>query len=505
MNPFQSGGIVTKDTAYCPRATLETQLREAVTSNERVAWLGERSTGKSTLIDFNLRHWEVPYARIDLMRLASREDLVERIHRSLDAAADMRATQTAGRAGTWWTNIKRGFNAKVEAKVPGFGGVSIEGAKEERQTLGGALERINRESRSLNGMVVFFDEFHEVVSSLGEKEGNQVLGLIRGAIQGHRDTAYMFAGSDARQMWMIFTDRSQPFANTARTIRVEPIPNKEFLEWTSNRLKEGRRELMPEAGVLMLEKGRGQLESLQKIAHAYWSESSPGDRIDGVLAEKSLRVVMGNYEMIGGDLLDRSTEAQKRLLLGVATFGGNEVFSSDFLRRSGLTKTQVQNGLEQFGESRGGYLDNRRGDVQFRDALLREWLIRQEDMLRHYFRHVPDRERTLFPALSDSQPRQGVLRFEQSPEDVLIPRMNVLRSEYAAASQENRAKILDYVNKTSKGMVSEVTNSTGIAFRRAVRDFVEGKIGEPELLKKTGALKNAKDHPLKSQSQGIKL
>lgn len=503
MNPFQPGGIITKETAYCPRPDLETRLREAVDGRERLALLGERSTGKSSLVDVNLRRWGVPYVRVDLMRLASREDLIDRIHRALDHTKEERLQKRAGWAGNVWASARRGLTGKVEAEVPGLK-LAVEGAgREDRTSLPGALERIARESRTVNGMVVFFDEFHEI-ATLPDGEGERVLGVLRGAIQGHRETAYLFAGSNAREMWEMFSNRALPFANTAQTTVVEAIPHADFLRWATGRFTEGGRTLSPQAGLLMLNKGGAEMDALQRIAHAFWAESSPGQVIDEAVAHRALSVVLATYAPFGGALLDRATEAQKRALLGVAVFGGHEAFGSDFLRQTGLTKAGAQKAFAAFTDERSGILEAHRGSVRFRDGLLGEWMASQHDVVKHLFRHVPEREQSQYPALLQVPTVSQIALPLGDETGAALQRWSAWKTEWPNASDTRRREIDELVSRDARFISADGQQSAGIAFRRAARDYVEGKISNADLQRYLGRLNRGGNDPTPKPSVGLK-
>ena len=104
------------------------------------------------------------------------------------------------------------------------------------------MDAIGRASR-WRPLVVFFDEFQEIVENLEERESRHLLGVLRAEIQRHTRVAYLFAGSARGSMLELFTAERSHFYQSATILDVGPIPQADMAKFFKKQFARGKREL----------------------------------------------------------------------------------------------------------------------------------------------------------------------------------------------------------------------------------------------------------------------
>src|ERR1700733_13979896 len=83
-NPFVYGRVLGSQDAACPRSTYEHAIEEAVTNRGRLALVGDRRLGKSTLVERTHEVLGAPLLHWDFHKVYSGQDLVHRAAEDLE-------------------------------------------------------------------------------------------------------------------------------------------------------------------------------------------------------------------------------------------------------------------------------------------------------------------------------------------------------------------------------------------------------------------------------------
>jgi hypothetical protein len=176
--------------------------------------------GKSSLVEHTLTRPDRVLVAADLRGLDSVEDFIDRLLLRLST------TLEAHRALTKYLPepLKEAlaFIGEVKLSLHGILSVSVR-TKPKASTVIRAMDAIERASR-WRPLVVFFDEFQEIVENLEERESRHLLGVLRAEIQRHTHVAYLFAGSARGSMLDLFTAERSHFYQSAAILDVGPIP-----------------------------------------------------------------------------------------------------------------------------------------------------------------------------------------------------------------------------------------------------------------------------------------
>src|SRR5882724_6877980 len=77
-NPFVYGRVLTARDAACRRPVLEERVSAAIRDNARVALVGDRRKGKSSIIQRTLEKAKIPMLRLNYHEVVDMADLVMR-------------------------------------------------------------------------------------------------------------------------------------------------------------------------------------------------------------------------------------------------------------------------------------------------------------------------------------------------------------------------------------------------------------------------------------------
>ena len=221
MNPFRFGEVVTRED-FCPRPDLVSRLRSCVKARQNVVILGERRTGKTSLVFETARRMRgLRLAYAQLWAVKSVEDIASRLIRAIvtmqvrDSSLIERVARTLGH-----------LRPRIEID-PSTGTPSITvspGTKLQPSGLHGVFDLLE-ELSGKHHLAVALDEFQDIRRV---QDADAVLGEIRGRVQRQRSAPYLFVGSVRHEMERIFQDPSSPFFKSLRTLEVRSLPREEF-------------------------------------------------------------------------------------------------------------------------------------------------------------------------------------------------------------------------------------------------------------------------------------
>ena len=83
-NPFIYGRVLGSQDAACPRSTYELAIEEAIANRGRLALVGDRRLGKSTLVERTHQVLGAPLLHWDFHKVYSAQDLVHRAAEDLE-------------------------------------------------------------------------------------------------------------------------------------------------------------------------------------------------------------------------------------------------------------------------------------------------------------------------------------------------------------------------------------------------------------------------------------
>ena len=236
MIPFKYGTIVTGKN-FCGRQDLIKQLTEHIKSSQKCVIFGERRIGKSSLVyETMLRIRSSHYlVSVDLMEVKSLDDLCRRMIRSIMSVK-------------WNLGIIQkiiGFISVLRPQIgvdplTGLPTITIDQSRQLNEETLENIFKILKETSKKKNIVVFFDEFQDM---LNINDSKRVLAELRGKVQIQEEISFIFAGSIRNKMVTIFTDSDSPFFKSAIPMHIDPLSKSEFQIFIENKFVSGKRTL----------------------------------------------------------------------------------------------------------------------------------------------------------------------------------------------------------------------------------------------------------------------
>ena len=366
MKPFKYGCVVSSD-FFCPRPLLQNRLAESVRDGQNVVLVGERRMGKTSLVFAtckSLRGYRMLY--VDLLNIRTVSDLCNRV---ATAAAQMGKKASFGsRAMSFISRLRPTLSVDPENGMPVIS-VDTRTAEDPRSMsdVVSLIERFAREER----LFVVFDEFQEVRKL---DACDQVLALLRSRIQLLQDTCFVFSGSVRADMVSIFTDPVSAFYKSALTLEVSSIPDEDFIPFLVRRFAQGKRKADADFIRRILDFTNRTTGDVQQLCAAVWSTTEDGRR----LQETDIAVALQDiYATEGGQFefqTAKLTRYQLKALVALAKFGGEKVYSSEFLQRAEMpSTTTLTKALKRLTEDRLIYSYQK--CYRFFNPFLRAWIV----------------------------------------------------------------------------------------------------------------------------------
>jgi hypothetical protein len=336
-NPFVYGRILSVADAACPRASYEEAILQTLRNKGRLALAGDRRLGKSSLIERTLATHKFLVLRWDFHKILSVEDLIRRAAEDLDSFVQG-LSPIVRRVTPWLREIGVGIQ---EIRL------SYHGAS-ARLSLGAPTDHLKRLLKYLaqvstrRSFSLFIDELQDIKDRLPEREGDAVLGLLRGELQRFNIPCF-FAGSSRESFRSLFTSETSPFFESARLLEVDPLPIDDFSHFLVAQFSKGGFSLSREASDVILSIGGHSPNDVQHLAHEVWNFSIR--KSVGVLEiDLALSKLLQDLSPMGEAWLALLTQRQTRALLATALFDHLGARTEEFMRAAGVQNTGAISG-----------------------------------------------------------------------------------------------------------------------------------------------------------------
>lgn len=367
-NPFRFGQIVENE-EFCPRVSLEKQLRSNFGSGQNTVIFGERRVGKSSLIfraAGKTRGKHLLY--IDLMGIRTMEDFLTRAVHALETFASSehilrRLLKALSRFGV-------SMSLDPATGEPNFSPSFRPGEVEAKNLV--QLGTLWREINETRGLIVAIDEFQDI---LNLENSDEVLSILRSELQRMGKIPVCFAGSVRNDMLTIFNSQDSPFFKSAVSMEVERDDFDGWNEFLLKRFRKGRRKIDEACLAGIVEQVDGSPGDMQQLCAAIWERTRKGSTIDEDVIQSGLAEVFRNeqkgYELILADI----TAQQLNVLRALARLGGDSIQCKEFLQTARVTHASSSKAAVRRLEARRVVF--RLGKrYHFTNPFLRLWLLK---------------------------------------------------------------------------------------------------------------------------------
>ena len=366
MNPFKYGRVVSA-TDFCPRPRLIKQLKGFIQSGQNVVIQGERRIGKTSLIYETVRSLKkTRLLYVDLLEIKTIDDLCKRL---------IKAFISMERQGGFLEKILKSLSHLRPSlsldPLTGEPTISLDAtARFKPESLEDILDIIKKNS-SRKTLVVVFDEFQDI---LNLEESRKILALLRGKIQFHGNTPYIFAGSIRNRMDEIFNDPDSAFFKSAISLSVGPLQKDQFISFLRGKFATGKRKI----DSVTLEKIFDMADQIpgdvQQLCEAIWETSSYKDLIKETNIPTALKLIYSRESKGYETVLVQLTGQQVKCLVGLAKFGGRAPQSAAFLQGVGVPlPASVSKALKRLEQLK--IVFRQQGEIRFINPFFKSWLL----------------------------------------------------------------------------------------------------------------------------------
>jgi uncharacterized protein len=238
-----------------------------------------------------------------------------------------------------------------------------------------ALARAQPETRAV-GLVI--DEFQKII----ELGGAEAEAQIRAAIQRHKRTGYVFAGSKTKLLSAMTMDASRPFYRLGSVRFIGPVPRGDFERFLEEKFLESRFKVQHSAIAQIMDLAVEVPYNVQMLAHACWTNLR--DRATGktpVLTEqvvrRSLDLLVRQYDPFYTQIWTALTSIQQKTLLAVIEESGLNLQSMKVVRSLGKGPSTVRRSLGALLDKNILREEELDGGIRmrFEDPFFRHWII----------------------------------------------------------------------------------------------------------------------------------
>ena len=205
-------------------------------------------------------------------------------------------------------------------------------------------------------VALIIDEFQELLSEPGIEAEKQ----IRSAVQTHKHTAYIFAGSKTRMLSELATDPSRPFYRLGELLFIGELPRTEFARFLIDNFIRGG--FLQQAGAeeenrklshLILDLSEDVPFNVQMFAHTLWDHLSqiqiaaPEKAIlNEMLIKDTLDTIIRRHDPFYTQVWNGLTAIQKKALHAVIAENGEHLQSLKVVKAFGVSPSSMRKSLE---------------------------------------------------------------------------------------------------------------------------------------------------------------
>lgn len=221
-------------------------------------------------------------------------------------------------------------------------------------------------------VIIAIDEFQQIAKY---REKN-VEAILRSHIQRLHNVNFIFAGSERHLLQEMFSESARPFFNSASMMTLDPIDLSEYEDFARKLFEDGDRSLDPGVAEHVYKLLEGNTFYLQRTFNMAYSKTEEGDACGLETAKECIDEMLSSFDTIYREILSGVGEAQKQLLIAIASEGEAEaITSSRFIKRYALpSASSAQAAARRLIES--GIVTRNGSCYRLQDPLLRQWLLR---------------------------------------------------------------------------------------------------------------------------------
>jgi len=377
-NPFEFGGELKASSLIDREKELDLVIR-TIEDGGKLFVIGPRRYGKTSILaaaEEKLADSGVAVLRYDAEVYESLGQLAE----ALLAGAAKQLTPTLEKAGDLIKRFAARLKPQVdydltEQSISISLGISDKAANKTLPLLTDVLNIIEKMAQTTQRhAAVILDEFQQVIEEGGATAERQ----IRGTVQRHHNTAYVFAGSKTRLLADMTNDPARAFWKLGSRLFLGPIPREEWRTFLDRGFSGSGFKTQPAAVEHILDLAEDVPFNIQQLANMCWEvlRTSGGGTLVTARVEEALVELVTRENPSYTQLWNSLTRQQKFVLKAVIEEGGVNLRSAEVLARYGVASSTMHKMLKTL-DARGVVREEEKiGSIRYRleDPFFARWL-----------------------------------------------------------------------------------------------------------------------------------
>lgn len=334
QNPFIYGEVVTSSN-FADREDELKELSRDLKDCEKIFLISPRRYGKTSLIINvlkRLKKTSIYTIYLDLYKATSLHTLLELYSRELALAVESKVE----RAVNFIKEVLPGLRPKITIGANGQPSIGIEyvGGKKDILRFLDEIYDLPQKLAKKKGkkFVVVFDEFQEIRNF----EGDSIEKAMRASFQYHRDVAYLFAGSKKHIFNDMIYNKNRAFYNMGRIINLGKIPRVKFAAFLEDKFKKSGFIVEEKTVNKVLETVEDYPYNAQFLCHQLWDMNFEKKKVEIKDIEAALAKILSEQTPFYLSLWDNLTLHQRNILRAIANFGGEKIFSQEFITETDI-------------------------------------------------------------------------------------------------------------------------------------------------------------------------
>lgn len=357
-NPFKFGSVV--DLPFFTNRIEEIETISSILNSENhLVIISPRRYGKTSLIFRVLKEMGRPYITVDLQVITTTTDLAAQLIKKINRVYAFEKIK----------NLIKGFRIVPSINLSPLTNeieVSFKASSSADTPLEDVLDLLDNLSSPSKKLIVVFDEFQEIKNI---KKGLEK--KLRSVMQHHKNTNYVFLGSQESLIREIFQKKKSPFYRFGYIFSLEKIPESEFMKFLKEKFKGAAK--IPGA---ILEITKSHPYYTQQLAFNVWQILEKDKKCKDPVG-KGIEQIVRNHDADYERLWNTLNRTDMKILIGMAM---SEIppLSEEFAREyeTGATSTAFSS-LKRLIKS--GYVVKTGTGYEIDDPFFTRWIVKRRN------------------------------------------------------------------------------------------------------------------------------
>jgi len=345
-NPFITSGYAGAE-YFCDREEESRELINHIKNGDNITLVATRRMGKTGLIEHCFSQKEIARTHytffIDIYATRSLRDMIFAMSKEIVRGLKPFGTKAIGLFIQTVRSLKAGVSFDSKG-TPQFN-LQLGEINNPEATLDEIFSYLESANKPC---IVAIDEFQQV-ASYPEKN---VEALLRTHIQRCRNARFIFAGSQAHIMGIIFLSAARPFYQSTAMMHLNSISLPLYTAFARRHFKRADKQIKAETVEAVYRLFGGVTWYVQKMLNQLYVTTVQGDTCGVEMVAPALQSIIDSYKYTYSEILFRLPEKQKELLLAIAQEPeARAVTSGEFIAKYSLSSaSSVQSALKGLAE-----------------------------------------------------------------------------------------------------------------------------------------------------------